>query len=94
MIFDIYREAYSTLEITHLTLVYNIVQLQHVYKRRFVDLLQYSFNIMRVCFISELNLRFWQESKKMFEQNGQRPVVYNNKCGQICSVSRDNQSKI
>jgi len=35
----IIREVYPTLEITHLTLVYNISQLQHVYKRRFVILL-------------------------------------------------------
>jgi hypothetical protein len=37
--------------------------------------------------ISELNLRIWQQSKKMHEQTGQRPVVYNNKCGQMCGVS-------
>ncbi|CAF3349060.1 unnamed protein product [Rotaria socialis] len=29
-----FQEAYSTIEITHLTLVYNISQLQHFYKRR------------------------------------------------------------
>ena len=43
---------------------------------------------------SELNLRLWQESKKMLEKSGKRPVVYNNKCGQICGVSRDYHSKI
>jgi hypothetical protein len=50
----------------------------------------------RVCFISELNLRFWQQGKKMLEQSGKRPVVYNNKCGQMCGVNRDHhhQSKI
>jgi len=37
--------------------------------------------------ISELNLRIWQQSKKMHEQTGERPVVYNNKCGQMCGVS-------
>lgn len=37
---------------------------------------------------SELNLRIWQQSKKMFEQSGKRPVVYNNKCGQMCGVSK------
>ncbi|UJR30010.1 hypothetical protein I4U23_017555 [Adineta vaga] len=61
-----FHEAYPTLEITHLTLAYNIAMLQHVYKRR------------------ELNLRIWQQSKKMLEQSGERPVVYNNKCGQMC----------
>ena len=40
-----------------------------------------------VCVFSELNLRIWQQSKKMFEQSGKRPVVYNNKCGQMCGVS-------
>jgi hypothetical protein len=39
--------------------------------------------------ISELNLRIWQQSKKMLEQTGKRPVVYNNKCGQICGVRRN-----
>jgi len=42
---------------------------------------------------SELNLRIWQESKKMFEKTGKRPIVYNNKCGQICGVSLDDLSK-
>jgi hypothetical protein len=37
--------------------------------------------------ISELNLRIWQQSKKMLEETGKRPVVYNNKCGRICGVS-------
>ncbi|UJR16450.1 hypothetical protein I4U23_003352 [Adineta vaga] len=63
---DYFREAYPKFQITHLTLAYNIAQLQHVYKRR------------------ELNLRIWQQSKKMFEQSGKRPVVYNNKWGQMC----------
>jgi hypothetical protein len=40
-----------------------------------------------IFFISELNLRIWQQSKKMHEETGQRPVVYNNKCGQMCGVS-------
>jgi hypothetical protein len=35
-LFDIFREAYPSFHITHLTLAYNIAQLQHVYKRRFV----------------------------------------------------------
>ncbi|CAF1239861.1 unnamed protein product [Adineta ricciae] len=61
-----FQEAYPRLEITHLTLAYNVAMLQHVYKRR------------------ELNLRIWQQSKKMLEQSGERPVVYNNKCGQMC----------
>ncbi|CAF2908321.1 unnamed protein product [Rotaria sp. Silwood2] len=61
-----FREAYPSFQITHLTLVYNIAQLQHFYKRR------------------ELNLRVWQQSKQMFEESGKRPVVYNNKCGQMC----------
>ena len=34
---DICREAYPTLEMTHLTLVYDVVQLQHAYKRRLVQ---------------------------------------------------------
>jgi hypothetical protein len=34
-------------------------------------------------------MRIWQHSKKMHEQTGKRPVVYNNKCGQICGVSLD-----
>ena len=46
------------------------------------------------CLISELNLRLWQESKKMLEKDGKRPVVYNNKCGQICGVNRAYHSKI
>ncbi|CAF4071319.1 unnamed protein product [Adineta steineri] len=37
-------------------------------------------------YISELNLRVWQQSKKMFEETRQRPVVYNNKCRQMCGV--------
>ncbi|CAF0821295.1 unnamed protein product [Rotaria sordida] len=32
----------------------------------------------------ELNLRIWQQSTQMFEESGKRPVVYNNKCGQLC----------
>ena len=43
--------------------------------------------MMNFCVFSELNLRIWQQSKKMFEQTGKRPVVYNNKCGQMCGVS-------
>ena len=39
------------------------------------------------CFSSELNLRIWQQSRQMFEQTGQRPVVYNNQCGQMFNVS-------
>ncbi|CAF2776257.1 unnamed protein product [Rotaria sp. Silwood2] len=35
---DYFREAYPTLEITHLTLVYNIVELQHYYKHRELNL--------------------------------------------------------
>ncbi|CAF1116912.1 unnamed protein product [Rotaria sp. Silwood1] len=61
-----FREAYPSFQITHFTLAYNIAQLQHLYKRR------------------ELNLRIWQQSKQMFEESGKRPVVYNNKCGQMC----------
>jgi hypothetical protein len=45
------------------------------------------------CIFSELNLRIWQESKKMFEKTGKRPIVYNNKCGQMCGVSLDDLSK-
>ncbi|CAF1312263.1 unnamed protein product [Adineta steineri] len=63
---EYFKEAYPAYNITHLTLAYNIAQLQHCYKRR------------------ELNLRIWQQSKKMFEESGKRPVVYNNKCGQMC----------
>ncbi|CAF3558098.1 unnamed protein product [Rotaria socialis] len=63
---EYFSEAYPTFHITHLTLVYNIAQLQHVYKRR------------------ELNLLIWQQSKKMFEESGKRPVVHNNTCGQMC----------
>ncbi len=82
----IIREVYPTLEITHLTLVYNIAQLQHVYKRRFVILLNlFLFN--EIFSFSELNLRIWQQGKKMYEETGKRPVVYNNKCGQMCGVS-------
>ncbi|CAF1019943.1 unnamed protein product [Rotaria sordida] len=61
-----FREAYSTFEITHLILVYNIAQLQHYYKHR------------------ELNFRIWQQSKNMYEQTGKRPIVHNNKFGQMC----------
>lgn len=32
---EYFQEAYPTFHITHLTLVYNIAVLQHVYKRRF-----------------------------------------------------------
>ncbi|CAM4761485.1 unnamed protein product [Rotaria magnacalcarata] len=63
---EYFSEAYPTFHITHLTLVYNIAQLQHAYKRR------------------ELNLLIWQQSKKMFEESGKRPVVHNNRCGQMC----------
>jgi hypothetical protein len=54
-----------------------------------------TFFLRKVFFFifSELNLRIWQESKKMFEQTGERPIVYNNKCGQICGVSLDDLSK-
>ena len=37
---------------------------------------------------SELNLRIWQQSKKMYQESGKRPVVYNNTCGQMCGVSK------
>jgi hypothetical protein len=29
----------------------------------------------------------------MFEKTGKRPIVYNNKCGQMCGVSLDDLSK-
>ncbi|CAF1480324.1 unnamed protein product [Rotaria sp. Silwood1] len=63
---EYFREAYPSFEITHLTLVYNIIQLQHFYKHR------------------ELNLRIWEQSKDMYQQTGKRPIVYNNKFGQMC----------
>ncbi len=88
-IIEISSEAYPTSEITHLTLAYNINQLQHSYKRRFGIYFNCCFvwwDFIFFC-ISELNLRIWQQSKKMHEQTGQRPVVYNNKCGQMCGVS-------
>lgn len=55
------------------------------------------FDLARPAFlflISELNLRIWQQSKTMFEETGQRPVVYNNKCGQMCGVSPDDRLRI
>jgi hypothetical protein len=82
--FSISSEAYPSFHITHLTLAYNIAQLQHVYKRRLV--IKSSALWLTHLPSSELNLRIWQQSKKMFEQSGLRPVVYNNKCGQLCGV--------
>lgn len=83
------REAYSDFHITHLTLAYNIAELQHAYKRRLV---YKDFNILfifeNIVIFSELNLRIWQQSKKMFEETGKRPVVYNNWCGQVCGVRK------
>ena len=34
---NVFRAAYPEFHITHLTLAYNVAQLQHVYKRRFVE---------------------------------------------------------
>jgi hypothetical protein len=83
---DISREAYPSFYLTHLTLAYNIGSLQHVYKRRYVFFC-WSWLYFIDDGFSELNLRIWQQSKQMFEQSGKRPVVYNNKCGQMCGVS-------
>ena len=84
---NISREAYPKFQITHLTLAYNIASLQHVYKRRLVISFKRENCDHFLLGFSELNLRIWQQSKNMLEKSGKRPVVYNNKCGQLCGVS-------
>lgn len=47
---EYFQEAYPTFHITHLTLVYNIAVLQHVYKRRF-DSFFFSFCLIVFCLL-------------------------------------------
>jgi hypothetical protein len=61
-LFDIFREAYPSFHITHLTLAYNIAQLQHVYKRRFVVLLL--FDDILVWFLVNLIFVFGNKVKQ------------------------------